>query len=677
MQKAYGRATWNWRALLIVWLLATLIIAAIPQSGARIVVDVEAGFAGVAQLFYDRGTGYSETESVVYPYHAGRTTLVFPLPTGNYRSVRFDPTTNANVVVLRNMRLVRGNDEAVPLRIPEAKPVNIAAVELRDDGYAVTPVPGAVDPQFVLEKAFEIAPAVMWTNSAFLALLIVLGLVVLYEVSTSAFSSRGFIGTLTIAVVALALCLAIATGQRLNDHPDEYSHYMALRFYVDHGLLPPSVRDPRTISSVSVWGFSYLFEIDVVYPLTALVLRLVGYGPEVIVPGMRLFNVGLLLLLGLAALRSRATAAAVAVVLLSPQVWYVFSYYNADSLPLTAAILLAAWVANEDGDVARYLRGEPHRRSRLALFVLVAAVLLCSKRNYLPVLPMLGAWLAVRHGGLRLTSSILVVIGLATLGFGAFLGTPMMGGPLPGATVAKLAGLALLAVAALLWWRTLRGEAVMRKAMLRFMLLAALGAGVAAPRYAWDYWQDGAPGTKAAAMIEVSERLAGEKFKPSNFQSPDRYNFLTPIRNNVGLWEMMTKWGWARLTMQSSFGYYGHFTVPAPLWTIFALAALAIAFFSLGGVAVRRRFPEQWRELGVVSLGGGLLVVWASLSNTWVNTFNPQGRYLFPALVLLVLPMVAAYREVPRGWYRALLLTSAAISAYSFVSVIFATTVAA
>src|SRR5690606_487423 len=73
--------------------------------------------------------------------------------------------------------------------------------------------------------------------------------------------------------------------------------------------------------------------------------------------GARLFQN--LLWLGLLALAMarRSWAMSLAALLVSPQIWYVFSYFNGDALPLFLSMCAVALVA-EDGAMDRYLRGD-------------------------------------------------------------------------------------------------------------------------------------------------------------------------------------------------------------------------------------------------------------------------------------------------------------------------------
>ena len=656
----------------MVWLLVACVVAVSHRPGGELLVDVESVRGGNAQLFLDRGQGFNEADSIVRRFGVGRSTIAFAIPSGRYAAFRFDPSVDDAPTTIWSMRIAGGNGTTRMVDLATAALGN-AQRQPVGHGFRVVPAPGTNDPQLTFNQPFDFSVGIAWIQAATLAA----GLVLLFAfglaLAATQVRTRGLVAGAIAIAATLALALAVGSGSRVYDHPDEFSHLMALKFYLDHGLLPPAVLDPRAGPSISVWGFSYLFEVDVFYPITALILKAAGHSQANLLPDIRLFNVCLLVVLALAASRSRALAVAASVVLLSPQIWYVFGYYSADAFALTLALLLAGLAADEDGDVARCLRGEPYRRTAIAAFVLIAALLLCSKRNYVVVFPVVGMWLAVRYARFGLAGTILAVAGLALLGLGTFLSTPMIGPPIEGAALPRYLGLALLAAATVFWLWRLREAPVPRATFLRLLAIGALCVAIAAPRHLWDWWQNGSSATKAAAMLEVAERTAGDGFKPSQVLSPERRPEIALVRNGVGLWNLVGERQWAKLSLHSAYGYYGFMSMPAPFWTALALFGLNLLLFGLGGFALRAALPVQWLPLIIVSVGGAALVVESSLIHSWVNAYNPQGRYLFPAFVLLALPMIATHRRLPRAAFRAALLGSVALSAYSFVFVAFAT----
>jgi hypothetical protein len=72
-------------------------------------VTARSSLAGMAQLYYDNGSGMNETDSVRLPVEGGNRDVdyKFRLPHGTYSFLRFDPTDRAsNVMILSQLRIV-------------------------------------------------------------------------------------------------------------------------------------------------------------------------------------------------------------------------------------------------------------------------------------------------------------------------------------------------------------------------------------------------------------------------------------------------------------------------------------------------------------------------------------------------------------------------------------------
>src|SRR5262249_50758563 len=165
-----------------------------------------------------------------------------------------------------------------------------------------------------------------------------------------------------------------------NAHPDEWVHVAAAQYYVDHWIRSPIGSPDLEPAVTKDFGHSYLFELDMVYFVAGKLtesIRLDSYFR------LRLFNVALYAILIFTALFYYQEAPALALVLgISPQIWYVFSYFNGDAFPLfislLAALLLVRIVRREGGGLTR---------SRAVILGLLCGMLAISKTNYLILVP--------------------------------------------------------------------------------------------------------------------------------------------------------------------------------------------------------------------------------------------------------------------------------------------------
>jgi hypothetical protein len=118
--------------------------------GLSLEFDLVAGSPAMAQLFFDTGQGYNETESIrkLYEPHQGLQTLRYPLPEKALKALRFDPRENEGQLEIRGIRVVDAglNTRAVlPLDSLQAD-AQIAEIKVENDKVKILTAPGGTDP---------------------------------------------------------------------------------------------------------------------------------------------------------------------------------------------------------------------------------------------------------------------------------------------------------------------------------------------------------------------------------------------------------------------------------------------------------------------------------------------------------------------------------------------------
>ena len=372
--------------------------------------------------------------------------------------------------------------------------------------------------------------------------------------------------------LSTVLVVLMAVSSPGNAHPDELLHWTAARYFRTHWL-PPSVGAPGTESSYSVYGFSYLNEADIAYwafGKAAAVADVVGMRTGL---AMRLLQV--VLYSGLVAwmiFRATRFTPALGFLLLTPQVWYVFSYINGDALPFALLTVVLVELGWPDSSVRRFLKGTQARPTP-GVFVVGAlmGLLAISKLNYLVSFVFLGwaiLWLGseVRH------------------------------------------------------WR-------------RIALLASVAAVIALPWVAYHGWvNDWETGKRVAGY---SEQLATPEMKPSAQAGPNSYPFRALRTKGASLWHVLVKLHWVERSFWSFCGVYGWMTVVADPWVYRVFAGLyAVLLAILAFPSLQRGLPGT-RSLLIGVLVCAPLVVAQSAYRSWVYDFQAQGRYLFPILPML------------------------------------------
>lgn len=629
--------------------LALLAIAAIAlvyvlaAGGAiaerKLAVDVSSAQAGGLQVYFDVGKGFSEEASGKQQYPAGASRILLPLPDARLLALRIDPDPTASALRIAGIAIdVPSTEIEQALPLTGLRPLNqIASVQRTGGAVVVQPASGGNDPQLFLPvedgATAPDASARGLMNFAQLAVLFaVSGLVVLRLAG-----SRGRlpIPAMLAAAWMLVAAMAMTSTTSRSVHPDEYNHVAAASYYLNNWI-PPAVDDPRIAASYSGYGTTYLDELDVVYLIAAKTSTLWAGARLDPVSSLRLFNVLLFAALVLVAGLQRQTWPGLAVLLLTPQLWYVFSYFNADALPFFLSMVAVLLLAAKDSPVSRFVEGERVPVATVVLFVLAVGLLLVSKRNFLPVVFFIGLLLTGRHLGLSWRGVLVGAVAAALLLFKLVAGAQLADiFPAVSALFAPV-GFALLAVfAGLCLWPSIRA-AELRPKLARVALVFLAALLVAAPRIAADLAINGSPSEKSAKMQVAQERHAELALKPSTLagnlgaSSPG----LHLAAKGVPLSQLLgAPYHWLEISWRSLLGVYGYMTVwaPPPLYWLLGAGWLLLTL----GLVRRREPPAGIRGLGIATVACMALVALSSLVHSWANDLQAQGRYLLPGLAML------------------------------------------
>lgn len=647
------------------WLAAWGMLRGLPHDAAWLEMRVQADVAGTAQWFFDRGAGFSEAESVRAPLHAGTNELRFHLSAGVYRALRFDPIDRQAHVRI----------ESLVWRLPPGAPTppGLSALTPAANITRSAVSPGVIDvwpsnedPQMVLRgvQSLDLSrPLRSLGDDALLALEIVAALAVAWLALTRRDLPTKIACGMS-AVAGLILALAVIAPVNRSVHPDEFSHLGAYQYYREH-VLPPAIDDPVTLPSTSVWGYSYLDELTVTYWLAARVMAPLRDFFAGDLYAARGFQIMLWFgLCGLVLGRPRA-AIALSVLLLSPQIWYVFSYFNSDAFSLTVALVAVTLLGGTT--LREWLEGRRAFPVSVLLFGISLGLLLISKPNYVALVPGFLLWCCVqqlRVHGLEIAG---LLLGMAMLGFVVFLGAEDRG--MRGLCALIGGGLLLVSAASLLWrnWMD-RG---CRKIILRLLAVVALALAVAVPRMGWDVYVNGWPTERAERLSRTEEARAAPGFRPSEIAA-GKGEATTGLRaRGVGLWQVVfdAPYHWLASSVASGFGVYGYMNVFAPRWTYLGLLGFFLGIAALAGGSVLRADPQRGGKLLWVALGTTALIVESSILRSWVDALQPQGRYLFPIFAMLAALLQSGEQRLPRPAFGLLLAAAYAVAVYSFVCV--------
>ncbi|WP_154724909.1 hypothetical protein [Candidatus Contendibacter odensensis] len=225
---------------------------------------------------------------------------------------------------------------------------------------------------------------------------------------------------LFVFVLSLITVLSIVARTDVSVHPDELTHVESAKYYYDHWL-KPKIGDPETLGAhyTNRYGVAYLTGTDPVYLIAGkfAVFTWPIFQNDVI--ALRMFNVSLFALLVFFGLRNPIIQLAAIPLLVTPQVWYVFSYFNGDALPLFLStlavfIFLDFWNLNHSEE-------KPFRLFNKAVLAgVIASLIFLSKPNYWAVLGVILLYYIVKEAYLNKRQFSLLIIGYMLSLIGVF-----------------------------------------------------------------------------------------------------------------------------------------------------------------------------------------------------------------------------------------------------------------
>ena len=418
----------------------------------------------------------------------------------------------------------------------------------------------------------------------------------------------------------------MASTSAADVNPDEIHHFQAVAYYKTH-FLPPVIGDPAVRDSYSVWGISYLNYNWIEYLIIGKISLLLSvfFDP---LTAARSSNLFLFVCVGLWFItRGRNDIAALVPVLfflVSPQVWYVFSYVNNDGFALAAASLLAYQVASPSSVTTAFFHDERASYAKGILLGLLLGLQLICKTNYWPMAAISVLWvLFYSPRAYLLIRKLAFVSVIAVIILGVRIGIDF----------------------------AINGESNF--------------AGVSYVRYVLGDTQ------AASKLRSYQEEIAEPPYRPSVMES-DLAATDPGVKlkeKGVSFLQLFTEWKWHVFSFCSFVGVYGYMNTWGPKFYYVTMAVLYIALMLfLFGAVLRARGKRALIDISIV-LSGIVLTIAASVAVSWTYSFQPQGRYLFPCLPILAIFTIGNREVINERILRLIVFAMFAVSAYSFIFV--------
>ena len=415
-----------------------------------------------------------------------------------------------------------------------------------------------------------------------------------------------FLGTVLAAVV-MTVYVGLRSPFWLN--PDEYDVKAAVLYYFSH-FMPPDIRSDIINDSFPVYGTSRHFEFNMFYFYAG---KLGQFFSDAAVQ-IRLFSLILFGIMAALVIRNiRKNYALLFVFLLTPQVWYIFSYSTSDALDFFMGFLCLYELVEKDSMLNRLLR-ESFRKRHLLYYALLSVLFLhifWAKMTFYTILMFL---------------------------------------------------FFILLIHMLFQEKKERGE-LFRK----YLILAGLTLTLFALRYMiTDFPHYGFD--KLGAVAEVTERQAeyGYKFSTPPMEAAYSMRFF---EKGISLGELLTQYDFHTNLFRTFAGFFGSYAFGAADWYYLVMGVLYLIL--LGRVIWRlwmqKKSIFRW-ETGAVSLICFIQYVMI-VGNSWFVDFQPQGRYLLPILFFIAYLISRIEHVWEDKLLRTVLVCTSVLSLYAFACV--------
>ena len=409
-----------------------------------------------------------------------------------------------------------------------------------------------------------------------------------------------------LIAVAVVTAFQIARQTAYNVHPDEFVHVDAFCYFENHWW-PPELNSDEL--AYSPYGWSRVYDGEIVYLIYGRLGRLIqsifpagsstascqARAPQIvwIYRSLNVFLYLITLWILFRTGRKHPWSLLIGLLLLVvPQVTYVYAYANSDAWGLSMGIFLFVFV------LARHEKLLHSWPDVIGLAGLTGLVLLSKETDWL-----------------SLPFSYLLV--------GWFLFNELKDRrPFP---VQRTAGsLALL---------------------LAVTFVVIMPSTIVYPLTQGDY---------EARAEQMREARAVPALKPSHPTNPG-YRLA---ERGFSFLRVLADRRWIKLSLQSLYGRFGYMSIKPPvrLYNLALALFLSLAFLTYGFAIYRwRQISTTDRMMLLIAPLGVISVVLTSMYHSWIFDFQPQGRYLFSALIPLAMIFGGTAASEPR-WLQGLRL---------------------
>lgn len=576
-------------------------------------IDVETDNRTIFKVYYQgKGAGWTEWKSSPVVISPGRTEYSFRLTDLRKVSLlRLDTSEKPATVTVRSV--VISQPGFAPLSISSREEFEkleaangIAELTVTDAGITVKPA--GLDPYLV----YTVPPLVKMERMP-AEVFRIIGLVLLaclcVLVGRAAFADYRFVSSFLL--VALTLIAVMAGLSLYNQHPDEGVHVEAAEYYQDH-TLPPRVGDSEILHTYSKYGVSRLHSGEIAYFFAGKFASFIAPLQLPSYLAMRCFNVALFALLVLLATRHVNFRILLIPLILSPQIWYIFSYFNSEAFAICITMLVAYQMVVEKSAWNRLL-DDPFAPGTLR------------------AIPLLGLLLG-----------LFLLVKVNFYFFGIFLFFYFL-------------------------WRLVFYKTILDRAnIIRGVAVILMAVSVFAAVRLTDSWINDF--NKKELILGAREAYAEKMFKPST-PLDKKYAYLQMKERGVRAGEIINQDRWGEKMFRSSFGEYGYMTVAASFGLYDCIRYVGLALLAVALIAVCISGGRQGATLMGITLVSALALMAMAFYHAWSVDFQAQGRYFLPIVGMLAIFSFEMRRSLANLPLAILVCVLYGLSLYSFIFV--------
>lgn len=407
-----------------------------------------------------------------------------------------------------------------------------------------------------------------------------------------------------LAALALILTGAFVGSDLVN--PDESEAVYSVQYYITHWKIP----DARELemAAYSVFGTARLTELNLFYIFAARIARLFTFDHAV-----RLFSV--LMVAGLFYLifcNLKKNRWLLAVMFLTPQIWYLYTYCTSDAMDYAVGVLVLYQVARPDSMLQKLCSCGVKKADwwRVLLLGFLFSNIFMAKQNFY---------------------------------------------------VFAIYAFCMLVVD----WCTAPKEEKQRR-FASYLWIAGFALVFLGIRYIPEFAHYGVH--RQQVLREMQEKIAIPELNPASDPAIQSSAFNL-YGKGVTLREILTEMGFHKTLFRSFIGTYGSLQFPSPDWYGKLMGILYLIYLAWvsGTVLLERGYCERKVKLGILYLCGGVsyaLVIY----NAWFVDFQAQGRYMLPALIFAAHGAALRPETAKSRWFQVILSATAVLSLYSFAT---------